>query len=102
NFYNHGNATDDIRQRMSQWGWVSGRHYNAVTSYDRTQYLLSPSGGAAQTEQALQALATLSLAADYNAADLDRARPIVIEEWRGGLGVAQRMNDQRTAAQRIG
>ncbi|MCQ9422266.1 insulinase family protein [Pseudomonas sp. LJDD11] len=102
NFYNHGNATDDIRQRMSQWGWVSGRHYNAVTSYDRTQYLLSPSGGAAQTEQALQALATLSLAADYNAADLDRERPIVIEEWRGGLGVAQRMNDQRTAAQRIG
>lgn len=102
NFYNHGAATDDIRQRMGQWGWVSGRHYNAVTSYDRTQYLLSPSGGAKQTEQALEALATLSLAADYNAADLQRERPIVIEEWRGGLGVGQRMNEQRTAAQRIG
>lgn len=41
-------------------------------------------------------------AGDYSAADLERERPIVIEEWRGGLGVAQRMNQQRTASQRVG
>ncbi|GAB7531538.1 insulinase family protein [Pseudomonas sp. 3A(2025)] len=102
NFYSHGGAPDDIRQRMNQWGWVQGRHYNAVTTFDRTQYLLSPTGGAKQTEQALQALSVLTLAADYSSADLDKERAVVIEEWRGGLGVAQRMNEQRTAAQRIG
>lgn len=102
NFYSHGGAPDDIRQRMNQWGWVQGRHYNAVTTFDRTQYLLSPTGGAKQTEQALQALSVLTLAADYSGADLDKERAVVIEEWRGGLGVAQRMNEQRTAAQRIG
>lgn len=102
NFYSRGAAPSDIRTVMNRWGWVQGRHYNAMTNYDRTQYLLSPTGGAAQTEQGLQALSTLTLAQDYDAANLERERPIVIEEWRGGLGVAQRMNDQRTASQRIG
>ncbi|MEE4370993.1 insulinase family protein [Pseudomonas alliivorans] len=102
NFYSRGQQSQDIRSLMNQWGWIQGRSYNAMTSYDRTQYLLSPPGGTAQTEQALQALATLTLAQDYTAENLKRERPIVIEEWRGGLGVAQRMNDQRTASQRIG
>lgn len=102
NFYSRGGQPLDVRTRMNQWGWVQGRHYNAMTNYDRTQYLISPTGGAAQTDQGLQALATLTLAQDYSEANLERERPIVIEEWRGGLGVAQRMNDQRTASQRIG
>ncbi len=102
NFYSQGPESRTVRQQMEQWGWVQGRHYNAVTNYDRTQYLLSPAAGAKQTEQALQALAILMFAANYSAADLERERPIVVEEWRGGLGVAQRMNQQRTASQRIG
>ncbi|CAM3238268.1 peptidase M16 [Pseudomonas floridensis] len=102
NFYSRGPQPQTIRSLMNQWGWTQGRHYNAVTNYDRTQYLLSPPGGAAQVEQALQALSILTLAQDYSADNLERERLIVIEEWRGGLGVAQRMNDQRTASQRIG
>ncbi|MFJ4142812.1 insulinase family protein [Pseudomonas sp. NPDC089734] len=102
NFYSRAGQEDTIRHLMNQWGWVQGRHYNAMTNYDRTLYMLSPTGGAAQTEQALQALSTLTLAHDYTADNLEQERPIVIEEWRGGLGVAQRMNDQRTASQRIG
>lgn len=102
NFYSQGPESRTVRQQMEQWGWVQGLHYNAVTNYDRTQYLLSPAAGAKQTEQALQALAILMFAANYSAADLERERPIVVEEWRGGLGVAQRMNQQRTASQRIG
>lgn len=87
---------------MTALGWVQGRNYNAMTSYDRTQYLLSPMAGTTQTPIALEKLAQLVFAGDYNAADLERERPIVIEEWRGGLGVAQRMNDQRAATQRVG
>ncbi|MCV4267214.1 M16 family metallopeptidase [Pseudomonas capsici] len=102
NFYNRAGQDANIRMLMNQWGWAQGRNYNAMTNYDRTLYMLSPTGGAAQTEQALQALATLTLAHDYTADNLEQERPVVIEEWRGGLGVAQRMNDQRTASQRIG
>ncbi|MHA6198523.1 M16 family metallopeptidase [Pseudomonas wadenswilerensis] len=101
-FYSHGGEAQDLRQRMTALGWIQGRHFNAMTSYDRTQYLLSPPSGVKQAPQALDALADLVFAMDYDAADLERERPVVIEEWRGGLGVAQRMNEQRIASQRAG
>lgn len=101
-FYSHGGEAQDLRQRMTALGWIQGRHFNAVTNYDRTQYLLSPPSGVKQAPEALEALADLVFAMDYDAADLERERPVVIEEWRGGLGVAQRMNEQRIASQRAG
>lgn len=101
-FYSHGGQELDARSRMLSKGWVQGRNFNAMTAYDRTQYLLSPPRGAAETDIALQSLATLLFAGDFNADDLDHERNVVIEEWRGGLGVAQRMNQQRTASQRVG
>ncbi|MFJ4064097.1 insulinase family protein [Pseudomonas sp. NPDC089996] len=102
NFHSRAGGEQNLRQRMTDLGWVQGRHFNAVTNYERTQYLIGPPAGVRQAPQALQALADLAFARDYNAQDLERERPIVIEEWRGGLGVAQRMNEQRTASQRTG
>lgn len=101
-FHSRAGHHQNLRQRMTDLGWVQGRHFNAVTNYERTQYLIGPPAGVRQAPQALQALADLAFARDYNAQDLERERPIVIEEWRGGLGVAQRMNEQRTASQRVG
>ncbi|NIF26309.1 insulinase family protein [Pantoea sp. Tr-811] len=101
-FHSRAGGDQQLRQRMTGLGWVQGRHFNAVTNYERTQYLIGPPAGVRQAPQALQALADLAFARDYNAQDLERERPIVIEEWRGGLGVAQRMNEQRTASQRTG
>lgn len=101
-FHSRAGGEHNLRQRMAELGWVQGRHFNAMTSYERTQYLIGPPAGVRQAPQALQALADLVFAGDYTAADLERERPIVIEEWRGGLGVAQRMNEQRTASQRVG
>jgi zinc protease len=101
-FRSRAGQPTDLRAQMTALGWVQGRNFNAMTSYDRTQYLLSPMAGSTQTPVALSMLSKLVFAGDYNAADLERERPIVIEEWRGGLGVAQRMNDQRAASQRVG
>lgn len=101
-FRSRAGADHDLRQRMTDFGWVQGRHFNAVTNYERTQYLIGPPAGVRQAPQALQVLADLAFAHDYDEQDLERERPIVIEEWRGGLGVAQRMNEQRTASQRTG
>lgn len=101
-FYSHGAQPQDVRARLHAAGWVQGRNYNAMTAYDRTQYLMSPPRGASDADNALQSLAMLVFAGDYSAQDLDHERAVVIEEWRGGLGVAQRMNDARTASQRSG
>lgn len=101
-FHSRAGGQQKLRERMSALGWVQGRNFNAVTNYERTQYLIGPPAGVRQAPQALQALADLAFAHDYSADDLERERPIVIEEWRGGLGVAQRMNEQRTASQRAG
>ncbi len=101
-FHSRAGQSESLRRQMNALGWVQGSNYNAMTSYDRTQYLLSPTSGSTQASTALEKLAQLVFSTDYTAADLELERPIVIEEWRGGLGVAQRMNDQRTATQRIG
>ncbi len=101
-FRSRASQATDLRAQMTELGWVQGRNFNAMTSYDRTQYLLSPVAGSTQAPLALEKLAQLVFAGDYTALDLERERPIVIEEWRGGLGVAQRMNDQRAATQRVG
>ncbi|MFJ4258970.1 insulinase family protein [Pseudomonas monteilii] len=101
-FHSRAGSQQKLRERMAGFGWLQGRHFNAVTNYERTQYLIGPPAGVRQAPQALQALHDLAFARDYNAQDLERERPIVIEEWRGGLGVAQRMNEQRTASQRVG
>jgi zinc protease len=101
-FYNRDDKGRTVRQRLQQAGWQQGRHFNALTNPERTLYMLSPPAGAAQTRLALQTLAQLALLRNFSEADVDEERPIVIEEWRGGLGVAQRMNEQRRDSQRVG
>ncbi len=101
-FYNRDAQQHSVRQLLQAAGWVQGRNFNAMTSAERTQYLLSPPDGNRETELALEVLAQLLFRQDFGTAELEQERPIVIEEWRGGLGVAQRMNDQRRDSQRIG
>ncbi|QXI25986.1 M16 family metallopeptidase [Pseudomonas vanderleydeniana] len=101
-FYQRGSLPGTVRQSLLAAGWKQGQNFNAVTSNDRTQYFFSPAAGKAQLELGLQALATIGGPVDFTAADLQQERPIVLEEWRGGLGVAQRMNEQRRDAQRVG
>lgn len=101
-FYNRDAQQRSVRQRLQAAGWVQGRNFNAMTSAERTQFLLSPPSGNRDTGLALEMLAQLLFQRDFAANDLEMERPIVVEEWRGGLGVAQRMNDQRRDSQRVG
>lgn len=101
-FYNRDPAGTSARQRLQQAGWRQGLNFNALTSPERTLYMFSPPAGTRESDLALEVLAQMVLRQNFNAADLDNERPIVVEEWRGGLGVAQRMNDQRRDSQRMG
>lgn len=89
-----------IAQTLQQQGWARGKNYNAVTNYERTMYMLSPPKGSQQTEQSLNVLSQMVGHTTFTQKDLDVERPIILEEWRGKLGVAERMNQQRIKALR--
>jgi zinc protease len=69
-----------------------------MTNYERTLYMMSPPAGAQQLDIALQALSQMVGHASLTQSDLDDERRVVLEEWRGKLGVADRMNQQRVQA----
>ncbi len=91
-----------IAQKMGDNGWVRGQHYNAVTNYERTQYMFSPPNGNAGLDDTLDIIAQMMGSAQFNAEDWKKEQKIVYEEWRGGLGVANRMNQQRVKSIRQG
>ncbi|QUG74604.1 insulinase family protein [Erwinia sp. E602] len=91
-----------VATQLHQRGWVRAQHYNAMTNYERTLYMFSPPGGAGQLDVALESLSQMAGHARLTQRDLDDERRIILEEWRGKLGVAERMNQQRVQAIRHG
>lgn len=87
---------------LATQGWKRGAHYNAVTNYERTQYMMSPPDGVKGLNTTLHALSQMTAHARITQQDLDDERQVILEEWRGKLGVANRMNVQRIAALREG
>lgn len=93
---------EGVSTELAKQGWKRGLHYNAVTNYERTQYMMSPPNGVKGLDSSLNALAQMVAHARITQTDLDDERKIILEEWRGKLGVATRMNAQRIAALRDG
>lgn len=93
---------EGVGEALAKQGWKRGMHYNAVTNYERTQYMMSPPNGVKGLDTSLNALAQMVAHARITQTDLDDERKIILEEWRGKLGVATRMNAQRIAALRDG
>lgn len=91
-----------VAAELHRAGWVRAQNYNAVTNYERTQYMMSPPAGRRELDFALKALGQIAGYARFTDADLADERKIVLEEWRGKLGVADRMNQQRVRAIRYG
>lgn len=87
-----------VGTELHKQGWVRGQSYNAVTNYERTQYMMSPPKGNRDLGMTLQALSQMVGHATLLQSDLDDERKIILEEWRGKLGVAERMNQQRVQA----
>ncbi|WP_226053217.1 pitrilysin family protein [Dickeya chrysanthemi] len=91
-----------LAKTLGQQGWIRGQHYNAMTNYERTVYMLSPPAGKPSLGLALNVLAQIAGHARFEPEDWQRERQVILEEWRGKLGVAERMNQQRVAAIRHG
>lgn len=99
-FHRSEGFPNGVAQTLHQQGWARGKNYNAVTNHERTMYMLSPPKGSHQTEQSLNVLSQMVGHTNFTVQDLEKERPIILEEWRGKLGVAERMNQQRMQALR--
>jgi zinc protease len=73
-----------------------GPHVNAYTSFDETVYMLElPSDQPAVVTRGLTAMADFAGGLTLDAAEIDKERGVVIEEWRGGLGAQSRIRDKQ-------
>lgn len=99
-FYRSKNYPNGVAKYLQSQGWERGKNYNAMTNAERTLYMFSPPQGKKQLEISLNTLAEIASASQFNINDLKQERKVILEEWRGKLGVAERMNNQRMKALR--
>src|SRR6478672_12552470 len=73
-----------------------GPHVNASTSFDETVYLLDlPTDRPEIIDKAMLALADYAGGLTLTPEEIDKERPVVIEEWRLGLGAGSRVRDKQ-------
>src|SRR4051812_680500 len=70
-----------------------GPHVNAYTTFDETVYMLDlPSDKPELVTRGLTAMADFAGGLTLAAAEIDKERGVVIEEWRGRLGAGSRVS----------
>jgi zinc protease len=73
-----------------------GPHVNAYTSFDETVYMLDlPSDKPEILDKAMLALADYAGGLTLSPEEIAKEKPIVIEEWRLGLGAGSRVRDRQ-------
>ncbi|HEX7137889.1 MAG TPA: pitrilysin family protein, partial [Vicinamibacterales bacterium] len=73
-----------------------GPHVNAYTSFDETVYMLDlPSDKPEILQKAMLALSDYAGGLTLSPQEIDKERPVVIEEWRLGLGAGARIRDKQ-------
>ncbi|HZR26366.1 MAG TPA: insulinase family protein [Vicinamibacterales bacterium] len=73
-----------------------GPHVNAYTSFDETVYMLDlPSDNPEVISKGLTALSDDAGGLLLDKVEVDKERPVVIEEWRLGLGASSRIRDKQ-------
>jgi len=91
-----------VGKYMESQGWRIGKHYNAQTNFERTLYQLMADKKPDTIAAGVGALAQIAGGAQIPADALERERQVILEEWRGKLGVRERMDRQRRAMLREG
>lgn len=77
-------------------GMRFGADLNARTSFDETVYQLTlPTDSAGVLQRGFQIMAEWASAVSFDSTQIERERPVVVEEWRLGLGAASRIRDRQ-------
>src|ERR1700681_3877584 len=86
----------EISGFMQSLGMRFGAHVNAHTSFDETVYELQiPTDNPAVIDRSLLILEDWTHNVSFEPAEIDRERGVILEEWRLGLGAAERIPQQQ-------
>ena len=86
---------DDLIHYLQSVGSSFGPDINAYTAFDETVYMLSlPTDKPDTLANGIKIMREWAHDANFDDADIDKERGVVVEEWRLGRGANQRMRDK--------
>ena len=91
-----GFRKQEIIDFLESIGMRFGPEVNAYTGYEETVYMLTvPTEDPAVINKAVRILEEWAHRISFEPEEVDRERPVIIEEWRLGRGADARMRDQQ-------
>jgi len=88
-------AGNQISSYLESIGMRYGPDINAFTSFDETVYMITiPTDTAAIVDKGFQILAEWAHNVAFEPSQIEKERPVVIEEWRLGQGAENRMQNK--------
>ncbi|GAC1410934.1 MAG: insulinase family protein [Gemmatimonadaceae bacterium] len=88
-------ARNQISSYLESVGMRYGPDINAFTSFDETVYMITiPTDTAAIVDKGFQILSEWAHNVAFEPAQIEKERPVVIEEWRLGQGAENRMQNK--------
>lgn len=94
---------EGLHQYFAKLGWSTGKQINAVTREDITQFMLRTRlNDVLDLPQSLALMADIAFGAQFNAADWQQEQRVILEEWRRGDSVADRIHRQKKEQLRNG
>ena len=85
----------DLLHYLQSVGATFGPDINAYTAFDETVYMLSlPTDAKDTLQNGLKIMREWAHDVNFDPADIDTERGVVVEEWRLGRGASQRMLDK--------
>lgn len=88
-------ARNEISSYLESVGMRYGPDINAFTSFDETVYMVTvPTDTAAIVDKGFQILSEWAHNVAFETSQIEKERPVVIEEWRLGQGAENRMQNK--------
>jgi zinc protease len=88
-------AGNEISSYLESVGMRFGPDINAFTSFDETVYMVTiPTDTAAIVDKGFQILSEWAHNVAFDPSQIEKERPVVIEEWRLGQGAENRMQNK--------
>jgi len=88
-------AKNEISSYLESVGMRFGPDINAFTSFDETVYMITvPTDTAAIVDKGFQILSEWAHNVAFEQSQIEKERPVVIEEWRLGQGAENRMQNK--------
>lgn len=87
---------NELVSYLQSLGIQFGGDLNAYTSFDETVYILPvPTDKPELVDTGLEVLKEWAFQVSFEAAEIDKERGVILEEWRLGRGAEQRMQDKQ-------